>query len=74
MTTNRRISLRELRTFCVAAEYESFREAAEKLFVTASAVSHQIKNLETELGKRLFERGPRAVRLTTDGEMLYGDI
>lgn len=74
MTTNRRISLRELRTFCVAAEHESFREAAEKLFVTASAVSHQIKNLETELGKRLFERGPRAVRLTTDGEMLYGDV
>lgn len=72
--TNRRISLRELRTFCIAAEHESFREAAEKLFVTASAVSHQIKSLETELGKRLFERGPRALRLTTDGEMLYGDM
>lgn len=73
-STNRHISLRELRTFCVAAEHVSFRDAAERLFVTASAVSHQIKNLETELGKKLFDRGPRAVKLTADGELLYSDL
>lgn len=73
-TTNRHISLRELRTFCVAAENESFRHASEKLFITASAVSHQIKSLETELGKRLFDRGPRAVELTADGQSLYQDV
>lgn len=73
-TTNRNISLRELRAFCAAAENESFRVAADQLFLTASAVSHQIKNLENELGKKLFERGNRSISLTADGEMLYADI
>lgn len=73
-STNRHISLRELRSFCVAAEHASFREAAERLFITASAVSHQIKNLETELGKKLFDRGPRAIALTSEGERLYRDV
>ena len=53
---NRNLSLRGLRTFCIAAELESFRDAADQLFLTASAVSHQIKNLEAELGKKLFTR------------------
>ena len=73
-TANRSISLREWRTFCVVAENKSFRDAAEQLFVTASAVSHQVKNLETELGKKLFERGTREVSLTRDGEMLFADL
>ena len=73
-TTNRNISLRELRTFCVAAEVESFRQAAEQLCLTASAVSHQIKSLEFELGKRLFERGSRSIALTPEGELLYADV
>ena len=58
------ISLRGLRTFCVAARYESFRTAGEELFITASAVSHQIKSLEEELGQQLFERGSRELKLT----------
>lgn len=69
-----RLSLRELRTFCIVAERLSFREAAEQMFVTASAVSHQIKNLETEFGKKLFERGTRTISLTFDGELLYKDV
>ncbi len=73
-TISRHISLREWRAFCAAAENSSFRAAAEKLHVTASAVSHQIKNLETELGKKLFERGSREISLTTDGELLYDDV
>jgi LysR family glycine cleavage system transcriptional activator len=68
------ISLRGLRTFCVAAEQESFRDAADLLFITASAVSHQIKNLETELGIKLFERGSRNISLTSDGKSLYNDV
>ncbi|HEX5787908.1 MAG TPA: LysR family transcriptional regulator [Woeseiaceae bacterium] len=71
---NQNISLRGLRTFCVAAEHESFRDAADLLFITASAVSHQIRNLETELGKKLFERGSRNISLTSDGELLYNDV
>ena len=72
--TARNVSLRGLRTFCVAAEHESFRDAADKLFVTASAVSHQIKNLEDELGKSLFDRGTRSLSLTDAGRALYDDV
>lgn len=71
---NRNISLRGLRAFCLAAEHESFRDAAEKLFITASAVSHQIKNLEDELGQKLFERTSRALILTEAGSSLLDDI
>ena len=49
-TSNRLTSLRGLRTFCIAAECASFRDAAERLYITASAVSHQIKSLEEEFG------------------------
>lgn len=71
---SRNLSLRGLRTFCVAAEHESFRDAADRIFVTASAVSHQIKNLEDELGRKLFERGNRALTLTDAGKALYSDV
>ena len=71
---NRNISLRGLRAFCFAAEHESFRDAAEKLFITASAVSHQIKNLEGELGQKLFERTSRSLTLTEAGHSLLADI
>lgn len=73
-TTPRNISLRELRMFCAAAEHESFREAADRLFVTASAISHQIKHLESQLDKKLFARTSRAIRLTEDGQSLYDDV
>ena len=66
-----KISLRGLRTFCVAARYESFRTAGEELFITASAVSHQIKSLEEELGEQLFDRTGRDISLTETGKLLY---
>ena len=68
------ISLRGLRTFCVAAQDLSFREAAEKLFITASAVSHQIKNLELQLGQPLFDRQGSALALTAAGESLQAEM
>lgn len=71
--SNRNLSLRSLRAFCVAAEHGSFRDAAEQLFITASAVSHQIKNLEQDLGVELFARLGRSISLTKDGEILYQD-
>jgi LysR family glycine cleavage system transcriptional activator len=74
MSANHRTSLRGLRTFCVAARHESFRLAGEELHITASAVSHQIKNLEQELDLRLFERGNRELRLTEAGRSLYEDV
>jgi LysR family glycine cleavage system transcriptional activator len=66
--------LRELRAFCISVELGSFRAAAERLFVTASAVSHQVKNLESGLGIQLFDRGTRALKATTAGENLYSEI
>lgn len=74
MTSIPKISLRGLRTFCVAARYESFRTAGEKLFITSSAVSHQIKSLEQELGESLFDRTSRELSLTEIGKSLYEDV
>jgi LysR family transcriptional regulator, glycine cleavage system transcriptional activator len=64
------IGLRALRTFCVAARHESFRAAGEELFITASAISHQIKSLEQELGEPLFDRNSRDLKLTDVGRAL----
>lgn len=69
-----KISLRGLRTFCIAARYESFRTAGDELFITPSAVSHQIKSLEEELGGALFDRTRRELNLTEIGTALYNDI
>jgi len=74
MISTPKISLRGLRTFCVAARYESFRTAGEELFITASAVSHQIKSLEEELGEQLFDRNSRDLSLTETGRSLYEDV
>lgn len=74
MVSTPKTSLRGLRTFCVAARYESFRTAGEELFITASAVSHQIKSLEEELGEQLFDRNSRELRLTAAGRSLYEDV
>lgn len=61
-------SLKFLKTFQVAAVRLSFKAAAEELFITPSAVSHQIKALEEQLGLALFERGPQSLSLTEAGK------
>lgn len=71
---NKNISLRVLRTFCAAAEKESFRDAADAMFLTSSAVSHQIKQLESELGRELFSRSARSLHLSKAGQALYDDL
>ena len=71
MVRRSNVGLRALRTFCVAASHESFRAAAEELFITPSAVSHQIKSLEQELGEPLFDRNSRDLRLTEVGRGLF---
>ncbi|TGG94111.1 LysR family transcriptional regulator [Natronospirillum operosum] len=62
--------LTALRAFWYVAERRSFKAAAEALFVTQAAVSHQIRQLEEALGVSLFERGNREVRLTREGQRL----
>ena len=63
--------LTELRAFEAAARHLSFKMAAAELFVTPTAVSHQIKLLERHCGKALFRRRPRPLKLTTAGEQLF---
>ncbi len=63
--------IRGLVVFCAAARYLSFKMAAEDLFITPSAVSHQIKGLEDLIGAPLFERRTRAIVLTPVGAALY---
>jgi LysR family transcriptional regulator, glycine cleavage system transcriptional activator len=63
-----------LRAFCVAARHRSFKVAADELFLTPSAVSHQMKELEELLGIRLFERKTRGLELTAAGQRLLEDL
>jgi LysR family glycine cleavage system transcriptional activator len=60
-------SLNGLRAFEAAARHLSFTKAAEELNVTQTAISHQIKRLEEELGLKLFARQNRSLALTADG-------
>ena len=53
--------LTALKAFEAAARSGSFRQAAEELSVSQSAISHQVKHLEEQLGVELFVRTPRAV-------------
>ena len=64
-------SLASLRAFEAVARHLSFRRAAEELFVTHAAISHQIKSLESELGVKLFKRNSRSVTLTDEGSQYY---
>lgn len=68
------LPLNALRAFESAARQGSFKVAAAELAVTPTAVSHQIRALETWLGVPLFERLPRQVRLTDGGERLFRSL
>src|SRR5690349_11795472 len=59
--------LNALKAFEAAARHESFTRAAEELFVTQGAVSHQVKALESELGVKLFNRERQRLVLTEAG-------
>lgn len=65
-----RLPLTALRSFEAAGRLGSFTLAADELFVSQAAVSRQVKELEAELGKPLFERRHRSVRLTPAGRAL----
>ncbi|SHO54716.1 transcriptional regulator GcvA [Vibrio quintilis] len=66
--------LNSLRVFESAARHLSFTKAAEELFVTQAAVSHQIKSLEEFLGIKLFIRRNRSLLLTDEGQNYFFDI
>lgn len=66
--------LNALRAFEASARQLSFTRAAEELFVTQAAISHQIKSLEEHLGIKLFMRKNRALLLTEEGQSYFLDI
>ena len=63
-----------LRAFSVAARELSFKAAADSLYLTPSAVSHRIRDLEKHLGQRVFVRKSRAIELTDAGRGLLSDV
>ena len=71
---NRLPPLNALRAFDASARQLSFTRAAEELFVTQAAISHQIKALEEHLGLKLFMRKNRSLLLTEEGQSYYLDI
>ena len=63
------MELRHLRYFIALAERLNFTHAAAQVHVTQSTLSHQIRQLEEELGQALFQRTKRSVALTAAGEL-----
>mgnify|MGYP002616089857 CR=1 FL=1 len=65
------MDFREINTFIHVANQESFSKAADVLGYTQAAVSIQIKQLESELGTRLFDRIGKHISLTHQGKAFY---
>ena len=70
----RRVSIKAVQAFEAAARFGSFALAAEDLAVTPSAISHQVKLLEEQVGIRLFHRVHRSVVLTDAGRLYSAEI
>lgn len=66
--------LNSLRAFETSARHLSFVKAAEELYVTPAAVSHQVKRLEEYLGVQLFRRLPRGLLLAETGQVLLAEL
>lgn len=64
------MNLGHLRTLVAIADTQSFATAADRLFLTPSAISHQMRDLEEELGVELFDRTTRPPRLNAHGHAL----
>src|ERR1700730_11505975 len=67
-------TIRMLKTFRLVAQTGSFAAAAEKAALTQAAVSLQMKGLEAELKRRLFDRSGRQIRLTRQGREILPKI
>jgi LysR family glycine cleavage system transcriptional activator len=71
---SRALPLENLRFFEAASRHLNFTRAAEELFVTHGAVSQRMKALEEHIGRALFERSGRTMRLTKPGQELRARI
>jgi LysR family carnitine catabolism transcriptional activator len=68
------VTTKQLRAFRLVAQHHNFTRAAEALFITPSGLSVQIKELESRVGFRLFDRSTRHVELTAHGKELLAVI
>lgn len=66
--------LNALQVFVSAARAKNLTRAAERLHLTVSALSHQVRTLEQRLGYTLFKRGPRGLTLTPEGNLLLDRV
>jgi len=64
------LEIRHIKYFLAVAEELHFRKAADKLFISQPGLSRQIKQMEEDLGMKLFQRHNRKVELTSTGEYL----
>src|SRR5207247_4845738 len=64
------LELRHLRSLLAIADTRTLADAAQRMHLTQSALSHQIRALEAHYGLSLFERTPRGLRFTPGGERL----
>jgi DNA-binding transcriptional LysR family regulator len=67
------MELRHLRYFAAVVRANGYREASRQLHIAQPAISQTVAALEAELGIKLFARVRRAVRLTPEGEVFYGE-
>ena len=69
----RPVELRQLKHVVAVVETASLTRAAKLLFITQSAISHSLRNLEVAVGAQLFSRGPHGVVPTAIGQQVYVD-
>lgn len=65
------ITLRQIRIFLAAATYLNFTKAAKELHITSPAISLQIKEMESAIGVKLFDRSNKKINLTSAGEYFH---
>ena len=74
MTSLQPAALPAFAVFVVAARHQNFARAADELGLTASAVSHHVRTLESTLGIALFQRHARGASLTNEGRLLAESV
>lgn len=68
------LEIRQLECFLTVSETRSFTRAAERLFISQPSVTNHIRNLEAELGIRLFERSQKKAVLTSEGRIFHSHV
>lgn len=68
------INLELYNFFCLIAEYNSFSEAAKKLYISQPAITQKIHDLEKGLNEKLFIRTASGIELTKEGKLLYEKV